>query len=58
MTEEGLLTVVVRRRVKRGGEAAFEDAMRGFIPFTLAFPENRGISVLRPEKGGDQAGLG
>ena len=41
------VTVVVRRRVKPGGEAAFESAMQEFIRFALAFPGNRGIHVLR-----------
>jgi uncharacterized protein len=47
MLEEPV-TVVVRRRVKPGAEAAFESAKREFIQFALAFPGNRGISVLRP----------
>jgi hypothetical protein len=46
MAEEGV-TVVVRRRVKPGAEAAFESAMQEFIGFALAFPSNRGIHVLR-----------
>ena len=41
------VTVVVRRRVKPGAEAAFESAMQEFIGFALAFPSNRGIHVLR-----------
>ena len=41
------VTVVVRRRVKPGSEAAFESAMQEFIGFALAFPSNRGIHVLR-----------
>jgi antibiotic biosynthesis monooxygenase (ABM) superfamily enzyme len=46
MREEPV-TVVVRRRVKPGAEAAFESAMQEFIGFALAFPSNRGIHVLR-----------
>ena len=42
------VTVVVRRRVKPGAEAAFESAMQEFIRFALAFPGNRGIHVVRP----------
>ena len=53
MNLEEPLTVVVRRRVKPGGEAAFEVAMQGFIRFALAFPGNRGINVLRPAPGGE-----
>jgi uncharacterized protein len=41
------VTVVVRRRVKPGSEAAFESAMQEFIGFALAFPGNRGIHALR-----------
>jgi antibiotic biosynthesis monooxygenase (ABM) superfamily enzyme len=46
------VTVLVRRRVKPGAEAAFEGAMQQFIRFALAFPGNRGINVLRPPPGG------
>ena len=49
---EDPVTVVVRRRVKPGNEAAFESAMREFISFALAFPGNRGIHVLRPAQDG------
>jgi len=42
------VTVVVRRRVKPGSEAAFESAMQEFIGFALGFPGNRGIHVVRP----------
>lgn len=42
------VTVVVRRRVKPGAEAAFESAMQEFIRFALGFPGNRGIHVVRP----------
>ena len=43
--------MIVRRRVRRGAEQAFEAAMREFIGFALAFPGNQGINVLRPEAG-------
>ena len=42
------VTVVVRRRVKPGAEAAFESAMQDFIRFALGSPGNRGINVVRP----------
>ena len=45
------VTVVVRRRVKPGGEAAFESAMQEFIRFALGSPGNRGIHVVRPAAG-------
>ena len=43
--------MIVRRRVRRGAEQAFEAAMREFIGFALAFPGNQGINVLRPDAG-------
>jgi len=52
MMAEEAVTVVVRRRVKPEAEQAFEDAMRQFISFALAFPGNRGINVLRPSPSG------
>ena len=48
------MTVVVRRRAKRGSEAAFERAMREFVDFALTFPGNHGIDVLRPQPGGSR----
>jgi len=48
------LTVVVRRRVRPGREAAFEAAMQEFTRFALSFPGNRGIHILRPEPGGSR----
>ena len=46
--DEQPITVVVRRRVKRGREAEFETAMREFIGFALAAPGHLDIHVLRP----------
>ena len=45
------LTVVVKRRIRPGREAEFEQTMRSFVQFALAFPGHRGISVLRPAAG-------
>jgi antibiotic biosynthesis monooxygenase (ABM) superfamily enzyme/uncharacterized membrane protein YphA (DoxX/SURF4 family) len=47
-TDEALVTVLVRRRIRQGHEGAFEEAMREFITFALAFPGNLGIHVARP----------
>lgn len=44
------ITVVVRRKIKPGAEAAFERAMQEFVRFALGFPGNKGIQVLRPVK--------
>ena len=49
MAPDEQLTVIVRRRVRRGSEAAFEAVMQEFIRFALAFPGNLGINVLRPD---------
>jgi len=52
MTKQEPVTVVLRRHVKPGAEAAFEEAMRQLIQFALSFPGNRGIDVVRPHPGG------
>ncbi len=52
MTTQEPVTVVLRRRVKPGAEAAFERAMRQLIQFALSFPGSRGIDVVRPQPGG------
>ena len=48
------MTVIVRRQAKAGLEAKFETAMQEFIAFTLPFPGNQGIHVLRPSAGGSR----
>jgi antibiotic biosynthesis monooxygenase (ABM) superfamily enzyme len=50
--DEQPITVVVRRRVRRGREAEFEAAMREFIGFALASPGHLDIHVLRPAGNG------
>src|SRR3954468_17515652 len=45
---EQAITVIVRRRVKRGHEAEFEAIMREFIGFAIASPGHLDIHVLRP----------
>lgn len=47
----GEVVVVVRRRIKPGAEAAFEQAMHDFVRFALGYPGNRGINVVRPGAG-------
>ncbi|MDB6174731.1 MAG: hypothetical protein JWL59_4042 [Chthoniobacteraceae bacterium] len=47
LPEDTTVTVVVRRTTKPGCESDFENAMREFIAFALAFPGNCGIHVLR-----------
>lgn len=49
MSNDAGITVTIRRRVKAGREAAFEAALRDFIPRALAFPGHPGVQVLRPD---------
>ena len=48
MSDDGPLTVTIIRRVKPGREAAFDEALRQFIPEALRFPGHLGVQVLRP----------
>jgi antibiotic biosynthesis monooxygenase (ABM) superfamily enzyme len=45
------VTVIITRLVRGGSEAAFEDAVRAFIPKSLAFPGHLGVHMLRPPPG-------
>jgi len=45
------LTAVVRRRVRPGAEARFEELMGGFMSFALKHPGHLGINVMRPSNG-------
>jgi antibiotic biosynthesis monooxygenase (ABM) superfamily enzyme len=51
MNDDAPLTVTINRRVKPGREAAFEEALREFIPQALQFPGHLGVQVLRPTPG-------
>jgi uncharacterized protein len=51
MSGDDAVTVTIRRRVKAGREAAFEQALREFIPQSLRFPGHLGVQVLRPMRG-------
>src|SRR5438132_1759297 len=46
------VTVIITRVVRPGSEAAFEDALRAFIPKSIAFPGHLGVHMLRPTPGG------
>jgi antibiotic biosynthesis monooxygenase (ABM) superfamily enzyme len=52
MNDNAALTITIRRRVKPRREAAFEEALREFIPQSLRFPGHLGVQVLRPAPGG------
>jgi len=45
------ITVIVTRVVREGDEQAFENAVRAFIPKSLAFPGHLGVHMLRPSPG-------
>jgi antibiotic biosynthesis monooxygenase (ABM) superfamily enzyme len=51
MSDDAAVTVTIRRRVKAGREAAFEDALREFIPHSLRFPGHLGVQILQPAPG-------
>ena len=48
MDQNGPVTVVVRHRVKKGREAAFEDWLRGISQAVLRFEGQQGYHVIRP----------
>ena len=50
------VTVVVTRAVRPGRGAAFEAAVREWIPTALAFPGHLGVHMLRPPPGGREYG--
>lgn len=50
------VTVIVTRVIRSGSEAAFEDALKAFIPTALAFPGHLGVHMLRPAPGGREYG--
>ncbi len=47
----GGFTVVVRRQIKPGREAEFEEAMRGFVDYALRCPGYLSLSILCPVAG-------
>jgi len=50
------VTVIITRVVRAGSEAAFENALRAFIPKSIAFPGHLGVHMLRPPPGGHEYG--
>lgn len=52
---DGPVTVVVTRFVKRGCEAAFEEAWRQMLPVRAAFPGHLGSDILQPSGPFDSA---
>jgi uncharacterized protein len=50
------VTVLITRLVRPGHEAAFEAAVRAWIPVSLSFPGHLGVHVLRPPPGGREYG--
>ena len=50
-SEDEPVTVIITRLVREGSSAAFEDAVKAFIPKSLAFPGHMGVHMLRPPPG-------
>jgi uncharacterized protein len=50
-SENEPVTVIITRAVREGSEAAFEIAVKAFIPESLAFPGHLGVHMLRPPPG-------
>jgi uncharacterized protein len=50
------ITVIITRVVRAGSEAAFEDALKAFIPISFTFPGHLGAHILRPPRGGREYG--
>jgi hypothetical protein len=42
---------MITRLIREGSNAAFEDAVKAFIPTSLAFPGHMGVHMLRPPPG-------
>src|SRR5262245_6149788 len=42
------VTVLITRAVRAGNEAAFEEALKAWVPMALAYPGHLGVHVLRP----------
>lgn len=51
MSAEEPITLIFRRRVKRGSERAFEEWVRGITQAALQFLGHRGAGILRPGAG-------
>src|SRR3954471_12740240 len=45
------VTVRITRAVRLGHEAAFEEAVKAWVPTALAFPGHLGVNMLRPMPG-------
>jgi antibiotic biosynthesis monooxygenase (ABM) superfamily enzyme len=50
------VTIIITRVVRAGSEDAFEDALKAYIPRSLAFPGHLGVHMLRPPPGGHEFG--
>ncbi len=50
------ITVIITRSVQNGNEAAFEAAVRAWIPTALTHPGYLGVHMLRPPPGGSEYG--
>ncbi|HEY0982015.1 antibiotic biosynthesis monooxygenase [Schlesneria sp. DSM 10557] len=50
------ITVLVTRRIRDGGDDAFEDALKQWIPRLTRFPGHLGVQMLRPLQGDREYG--
>src|SRR5438128_816321 len=50
------VTIIITRTVRPGSEAAFEAAVKAWIPQALAFPGHLGVHMLRPTGDGREYG--
>jgi len=50
------VTVIITRNVRQSSEAAFEGALRSFIPKALTFSGHLGVHMLRPPPGNGEFG--
>jgi antibiotic biosynthesis monooxygenase (ABM) superfamily enzyme len=53
LPDEGPVTVIVTRRVRRGREQEYEAWLKGILGAARAFPGFLGVNVIRPSGGAD-----
>ncbi len=51
MSQQEPVTIVITRTVLKGSEQAFEEAVKGWMPKSLAYPGHLGVQMLRPMPG-------
>lgn len=56
MSPQEPVTIVITRTVRYGNEAAFEEAVKAWMPKSLAYPGHLGVHMLRPMPGSREYG--